>query len=116
MIKEAEDLLRAWGRWGRDHPGLLLSSINTLGRIKDEAFGASHVTVKPGIHMPVRVQLCERIVLSMGDELKEVMLLKFHRKMYAKDACKMVHCGTAEYYKRVNYGIFYTAGYLTGVT
>lgn len=115
-MKEAENLLFSWGRWSRDHPGLLMSSKNIIGKCMDEAFGASQVSVKPEISMPAQIEKAENIVLSMPNELREVMILKYVAKKYARDACKIVHCGNSEYYNRINMGISFTAGYLQAIS
>ena len=112
MIKDAENLLRVWGDWGRHNPGLLISSRGTIGRCMDEGEGASIISVKPEIHMPKLVEMCEDIVLSMDTDIKDVMLLKFNRKWYARDACRRIGVSSAHYYNLISYGIYYTAGCL----
>ena len=114
-MKDAETLLRLWGRWSRDNPGLLISSVSVIGRCMQEGAGASHVRAKDVITMPTLVELTEAIVLEMSDDLRDAIVLKFVRKMYARDACKLVHCGTSEYYNRVNLGVMFTTGWLHAI-
>jgi len=112
MIKDAENLLRVWGNWGRDHPGLLISSRSTIGRCMDEAEGASIMSVRPEIHMPRLVEIGEDIVLSMSTDIQDVMILKYVKKWYARDACRRIGVSSAHYYNLISYGIYYTAGCL----
>lgn len=115
MDRDAESVLITWGRWSRDNPGLLISSRGVIGRCMDEGAGASQISLKPQISMPQVVELCEDIVLSMGQDIKDAVILKFVLRHTIRDGCRIVHCSSREFFDRINMGISFTEGWLKAI-
>ncbi len=109
----AEGMLYQWGKWAHDNPGLLLSTINILGRVMDEGAGSSHVDVNPEIPMPDSVATTEKVVLLLDDDVQTPLILKYVKRMSPGQASKECHCHYREYNKLIQFGIYFLAGYIS---
>ncbi|MFT6882516.1 MAG: hypothetical protein ACJAVY_001314 [Marinoscillum sp.] len=74
----AKTLFTEWGKWQQGNmPNLDYSTINTLGRLKDEAGGASHSTCSVIPDMSVGVQQVEDAINKMHPRTKKVIKAKY---------------------------------------
>ena len=112
MIAAAEGLLHRWGKWGRDNPGLLISSTNILKRVQDEGAGASQPAGKVEIPMSDDIALVERCVLLMDDSIRTPIILKYANRMASGQACKFCRLHPREHKKMIGFGIYFLAGFI----
>jgi DNA-directed RNA polymerase specialized sigma subunit len=74
----AKTLFTEWGKWQQGNmPNLDYSTINTLGRLKDEAGGASHSTCSIIPDMSVGVQQAEDAINKMDEKIQDVVKARY---------------------------------------
>lgn len=113
MIQIAEGFLYRWGKWCNENPG---QCISILGRYIDEGAGAAHIATNPEIPMSDEIQLTEEAVLLLVDTDSQLpLVLKYVERTSPREACRRCKCHPREYNKLVNYGIYFVAGYISGV-
>jgi hypothetical protein len=75
---QAKQLFTEWGKWQQGNmPNLDYSTINTLGRLKDEAGGASHSTCSVIPDMSLGVQQAEDAINKMHSKMQETVKARY---------------------------------------
>lgn len=62
--------------------------------------------------MPNLVEIIEKIVLAMDDDLRDCIVIKYVKRRSDRFGAHLTHCGSTEFRNRVNMGVAFTSGYI----
>ena len=112
---EAEHFLTVWGAYTRrnKYENLGYKKENIIGRCMREGAGASQSTVPVIYDIPDDVEIMDKIMMMMPEDMRAVLECRFVKRMKDQDGAEYSNLSKSGYRNRVEQGISFVMAGLT---